>query len=76
MLQARPCPSGLGAGLGQVHLARRRLEGRDEQEQEAAERQGEQEAELVDAHRSYVHPDWPTEAVHQPPGLRALPTPR
>lgn len=47
---ARVCRSGLGSGLRQVHLACCGLEGGDEQKQEAAEREGKQEAELADAH--------------------------
>ena len=69
------CRSDLGSGLRQVHLACRWLEGRNEQKQEATECKGKQEAELADTHWSYVHPDWPVEWVHQPPGLQSLPTP-
>lgn len=39
-----------GSGRRQLHLAHPGLEGRDEQEEEAAQSEGEQEAELADTH--------------------------
>ena len=52
------------------------LEGGDEDQQEAAERQRQQEAELADAHRGDAHPGRANpDQAGQPPGLASPDTP-
>ena len=52
------------------------LEGGDEDQQQAAERQRQQEAELADAHRRHVHPGRADQdPAGQPPGLASPDTP-
>ena len=74
---ARPGGPRAGPGLRRIPLAALGgLEGGDEDQQQAAERQRQQEAELADAHRRHVHPGRADQdPAGQPPGLASPDTP-